>query len=124
MGPFATALAGFKTTVEARTTAIHQGTVLAVRESWVAGSPVTGAPALPIATNNVPTRGQLRRGVRITYTGPTTALIYTTVPYALDVEENPRGVHFTEGGAHGFALTVAGFPRLLGTVTKRVTGYG
>lgn len=124
MGPFAAALAGFKATVETRTTAIHQGSVLAVKESWVAGSPVTGAPALPIATSNVPTRGQLRRGVRITYTDPNTALVYTTVPYAPEVEENPRGVHFTEGGAHGFALTVAAFPRLVETVTKRITGYG
>src|SRR5688572_25088606 len=120
---FADQLRRFATTTETNTRAVLPASVVEIRRSWVEGSPITGAPALPIATSNVATRGKLRRGVRVSYPDQNTALIYTTVPYALEVEDNPRGVTFTEGGAHGFKLTVAGFPRIIETVTKRITGY-
>jgi hypothetical protein len=123
MGAFASALHRFATQTKADEHAIHQSVAVEVKRSWVEGSPITGAPPLPIATSNAPTVGKLRRGVTLSYPDANTALIYTTVPYAAEIEENPRGVHFTEGGPHGFALTVAGFPRLLETVTRRVTGY-
>lgn len=123
MGAFASTLQRFATQTGTDARAIHQSVVVEVKRSWVEGSALTGAPPLPIATSNAPTVGKLRRGVRITYSDANTAFVVTEVRYADDVENNPRGVHFTEGGPHGHKLTVAGFPRLLETVTRRVTGY-
>jgi hypothetical protein len=119
---FSDSLQRFAAKTEQRARAVHQATAVAVKQSWVEGSPITGAPPLPIATGNAPTVGQLRRGVKLTYPDPDTALIYTTVPYAAEVEDNPRGVTFTEGGAHGFKQTVAGFPRIVEAVTTRIVG--
>jgi hypothetical protein len=121
---FAEQLQRFAATTERNATAIHENVVVEVKRSWVEGSPITGAPPLPIATGNAPTVGKLRRGVRVNYTDPNTALIYTTVEYAEEVENNPRGVHFEQGGAHGFKLTVAGFPRIVEAVAKRTLGGG
>lgn len=123
MGPFASALQRFAATAESNARAIHQSVAVEAKRSWVEGSPLTGAPALPIATSNAPTVGKLRRGVRITYPDANTALVVTDVGYAPEVEDNPRGVHFTEGGPHGLKLTVAGFSHLLETVARRITGY-
>lgn len=120
MSGFSDVLKGFGTNTVRDLTAVHQNTVVEVKKSWVEGSPITGAPPLPIATSNAPTVGKLRRGVRVTYTSPTEALIYTTVSYAAEIEDNPRGVKFEKGGPHGFALTVAGFPRIVDDVTTRV----
>jgi hypothetical protein len=119
---FADQLRGFTQKTERNTTAVHQGSVVEVRRSWVEGSSITGAPPLPMATGDAPTVGKLRRGVRVTYPDPNTALVYTTVAYAPEVEDNPRDVQFTQGGPHGFKLTVAGFPRIVDSVVKRITG--
>lgn len=119
---FADALRQFAAKTERSTTAVHQAAAVAIKDSWLNGSAETGAPPLPMATGDAKTVGKLRRGVRLTYPDPNTALIYTTVPYAEEVEDNPRGVHFTQGGAHGFKLTVAAFPHLIETVTKRIVG--
>lgn len=121
---FADELRRFAATTERNAMAVHQEVVVAVKSSWVNGSAETGAPVLPIASGDGPTIGRLRRGVRVAYPDPNTALVYTTVPYAGEVEENLRGVHFHSGGPHGFKLTVAGFPRLLDSATKRILGGG
>jgi hypothetical protein len=123
MPSFAESLRRFAQKTEQNAAAIHQGVAVAVKESWLNGSPVTGAPALPIAIGNAPTVGKLRRGIRLSYPDATTALIYTTIDYAEEVENNPRGVQFHSGGPHGFALTVAGFKPIVETVTRRITGY-
>jgi hypothetical protein len=119
---FSDDLARFAAKASARQRAIHVATAVEVKRSWVEGSPLTGAPALPIATSNAPTVGKLRRGVLLTYPEPDVAFIYTTVSYAEEVENNPRGVHFDQGGPHGHKLTVAGFPRIAEDVTKRIVG--
>jgi hypothetical protein len=121
---FADELRRFGEKTERTATAIHQTAVVEVKRSWVEGSELTGAPPLPIATGNAPTVGKLRRGVRVSYPDANTALVYTTIDYAEDVEDNPRNVEFTQGGPHGFKLTVAGFPRIVDTVAKRITGGG
>lgn len=120
---FSDQLRAFAASTTAKATAIHQGVAVMAYQSWVEGSSVTGAPELPIAQGDAPTVGKLRRGVRLTYPDPNTALVYTTVEYAEDVEHNLRGVQFHSGGAHGWKLTVTGFPRIVETVTRRISGY-
>lgn len=123
MGAFASTLQRFATQTVTDARAIHQSVVVEAKRSWVEGSALTGAPPLPIATSNAPTVGKLRRGVRISYLNANTAVVVTEVGYAEDVENNPRGVTFHEGGPHGLKLTEAGFPRLLEMVARRITGY-
>lgn len=103
--------------------AVHTSTVVELKKSWVEGSPLTGAPPLPMATEQSATQGKLRRGVRVDYKGPHTALIFTTVPYAEEVENNLRGVKFSQGGPHGWKLTVAGAGRVVEHVARRIAGY-
>lgn len=79
----------------------------ALKDSIVNGSPVSGAPQLPVETGN------LRNGVQLEFDAPDSALIYTNVEYAEHVEDNVRGVTFRVGGPHGWKLTRAGFPRIV-----------
>jgi hypothetical protein len=102
---------------------IHTNTVIELRRSWVEGSELTGAPPLPIAQERSATRGKLRQGVRVNYIDEHNALIFTTVGYAEEVEDNLRGVTFSEGGPHGMKLTVAGAGRIVEHVAQRTAGF-
>jgi hypothetical protein len=120
---FASDLRQFAKKAEARSTAVFHASVAELRDSVVKGSAVTGAPALPIAPTAFPRAGALRESVTVSYPDPNTAHIYTTSPYAIDVEENPKGHSFNEGGPHGWALTAAAGVRVIETATKRIAGY-
>lgn len=121
-GSFAEQLKRVVQKAEARTLAIHVGSAEMAFESIVHGSLVTGAPALPVAPGNAPNAGKLRDGVTLEFPDATSAEITTPVPYAPDVEDNLRGVHFHSGGPHGWKLTAAGYPRIVEQVARRVTG--
>ena len=123
-GPFASALAGFKKTVETRNSAVFTAAAVEIRESIKYGSAVTGAPALPVAPGRFPRAGALRDSVTLTFPDPNSAVIYTTSPYAQDVEDNPRGVQFNSGGPHGWKLTVAAGVRIIENIARRIAGYG
>jgi hypothetical protein len=123
MGPFAAALAGFKTTVETRSNAVFVGSVVALRDSVKYGSAETGAPAMPVAPNEFPRAGALRDSVIATYPDQHTALIYTDKPYAPDVEDNTKGHTFNNGGPNGWKLTIAAGVRVIENVAKRIAGY-
>lgn len=86
----------------------------AVKDSIVSGSPITGAPMLPVETGN------LRNGVQLEFDAPDSALIYTNVEYAEYVEDNVRGVTFRVGGPHGWKLTRAGFQRIVDDEAQKV----
>jgi hypothetical protein len=121
---FASDLARFAKKTEQAATAVFVATAVELRESIKFGSALTGAPAMPVAPNDFPRAGALRDSITLTFPDPNTALIYTTKPYAVDVEDNARGHTFNSGGPHGWKLTVAAFPRVLETVAKRQSGYG
>jgi hypothetical protein len=121
---FASDLAQFAAKTEQRARAVHQGAALMVQESIVEGSAVTGAPPLPIAHGNFQYAGFLRNSVTLTYPDADTAIIATPAYFAKDVEDNPRGVRYEEGGAHGWKLTIAAFGRIVGVVARRIAGYG
>lgn len=124
MGPFAAALAGFKTTVETRNTAVFDASVVALRDSVKFGSAETGAPSIPVAPSEFPRAGALRDSVTVTYPDQHTALIYTDKPYAPDVEDNTKGHTFHNGGPHGWKLTIAAGVRVIENVARRIAGYG
>jgi hypothetical protein len=86
----------------------------ALKDSIVNGSPVTGAPMLPVDT------GALRAGVQLEFDAPDSALIYTKVDYAEIVELNIRGVTFRVGGPFGWTLSRAGFGRIVEDETRKV----
>lgn len=88
----------------------------AMKDSIVLGSPVTGAPALPVETGN------LRAGVQLEFDAPDSALIYTNVQYAEHVEDNVRGNRFRVGGPHGWKLTRAGFQRVVDSEAQKAAG--
>lgn len=113
----------FAEKAERNTSAVFVATVVELRDSVKFGSAMTGAPALPVAPNEFPRSGALRDSVTVTYPDPNTALIYTASPYGPDVEDNPKGHTFHSGGAHGWKLTTAGFPRIVDTVAQRIAGY-
>lgn len=121
---FASQLARFAQKVETRSTAVFVGTVVELRDSIKFGSSMTGAPAMPVAPGEFLRSGALRDSVTVNYPDPNTALIYTTSPYAIDVETNVKGHTFHSGGPHGWGLTIAAAPRVVQTVAKRIAGYG
>lgn len=88
-------------------------------ESIVNGSAVTGAPPLPVADGE-PGAGELKSGVHLEVTSPTSARISTSVKYAGNVEDNVRGVRFHNGGPHGWKLTAAGFDRIVATEAEKL----
>lgn len=96
--------------------AIFVNTASAMKDSIVEGSPVTGAPQLPVDTGN------LRAGVQLEFDAPDSALIYTNVEYAEHVEDNVRGVTFRVGGPHGWKLSRAGFQRVVDDETRKAAG--
>jgi hypothetical protein len=82
-------------------------------ESIVNGSELTGAPGQPIAEGDVPNAGKLWGSWRKTAPSDTTRELSTDVDYAIEVEDNPRNLQFSRGGAHSVKLTLAGFDRIV-----------
>jgi phage gpG-like protein len=120
---FTSDLAQFAATVEQRSQAVFVATVVEMRDSIKYGSALTGAPSMPVAPGKFKRSGALRDSVTVSYSDPNTAVIYTTSPYALDVEDNAKGHQFNSGGPHGWKLTAAAFERIVATVTARLSGY-
>jgi hypothetical protein len=106
-----------------REQAVFTTVAVELRESVKFGSPLTGAPSMPVAPSNFPRAGSLRDSVTLVFPDPNTALLYTASPYARDVEDNPKGHEFHEGGPHGWKMTVAAFERVVDTTAKRIVGY-
>jgi hypothetical protein len=96
--------------------AVFVNSVSALKDSIVFGSPVSGAPPMPVKTGN------LRAGVQAEFDAPDSALIYTNVDYAEDVEDNLRGVQFRVGGPNGWKLTRAGFSPIVAAEVAKVAG--
>jgi hypothetical protein len=103
-----------------RIRAVHVISAVEIQRSVKFGSELTGAPEMPVAPNDFPRAGALKASITLTYPDENTALIYTTKPYAPDVEDNVKGHQFNTGGPHGWKLTQAAFPRIVETVAKRV----
>lgn len=121
---FASQLQRFAQNVQRNNTAAFHASVAELRDSVKFGSSTTGAPAMPVAPSEFPRAGALRDSVTVSYPDPNTALIYTTSPYAKDVEDNVKGHTFHSGGPHGWAMTAAAGVRVIETNAKRIAGYG
>jgi hypothetical protein len=119
---FTGGLQQFARSVPTRADAVFVGTAVAMRDGIKFGSAVSRAPSMPVAPGRFPRAGKLRADVTLTFPDPQTALLYTTSPYALDVEDNVKGHTFNEGGPHGWKLTVAAFPRQVELVAQRIAG--
>lgn len=124
MTSFSSGLAQFKERTIQRLGATFVGTTVELRDSVKLGSAMTGAPAMPVAPGQFARAGALRDSVTLGYPDPNTAILYTTSPYAVDVEDNVKGHQFASGGPHGWKLSVASFSRIVNAVAKRMAGYG
>jgi hypothetical protein len=80
------------------------------------GSATTGAPPLPVDTR------ALYNSVQLTFAEDGTAMIATDSPYAIAVEDGLHGAVFHNGGPHGWALTVAGWDRIVDKAALQVVG--
>lgn len=86
------------------------------------GDAISGAPATPKAPSQYPRAGKLREDVTLSFPDEDHAIIYTTSLYATDVEFNPKGHSFVDGGPHGWTLVAAAFPRYVETTAQRIAG--
>lgn len=105
----------FQLAVEAKSTRVFVDTVMAVKESVVLGSPITGAPGQPVDSAN------LRDSWTEEFRDATHARVITNVAYAVPIEEGvgphgPLTLRSEVGGFGSVAKTVAGFPRLVAHV--------
>lgn len=121
-GTFSRACAEFAKSAPAKEVAVFVSTVAQMQSSIKYGSALTGAGATPKAPAQFPRAGSLRESVTVTYPDAHTAIIYTTSPYAIDVEDNAKGHSFVDGEAHGWKKTHAAFDRIVETTAKRQAG--
>lgn len=119
---FANGLQQFAAKVPVKQRAVFTSTVAQMYGSIQNGSALTGAPATPKAIAKYPRAGKLRADVTVSFADPDHAAIYTTSPYAIDVEDNVKGHTFTDGGPHGWKLTIAAFERIVDTTAARIAG--
>lgn len=119
---FTNGLQQFAKKVPVNQRAVFTSTAAQMYGSVRNGSALTGAPQMPVAPGRFPRAGKLRDDVTLTFPDADHAILYTTSPYAEDVEFNPKGHTFNEGGPHGWALTAAAFERIVETTAQRIAG--
>lgn len=117
---FADDLKRFAVLAEERTMAVHEGVTDLAHQSIVYGSAVTGAPGQPVAPGRNPNAGKLRDSWTKESPEPGVSVISTPVDYAPDVEDNPRGVHFSNHGPHSVKLTLAAGQRMVDDAARRI----
>lgn len=119
-GTFSQAVAEFAKAALQKESAVFISTAAQIRSSVRDGSALTGAPQMPVAPNDFPRAGALRDSITLAYPDANTAIIYTTKPYAIDVEDNAKGHTFHVGGPHGWRITQAAFGKIVETTAKRI----
>jgi hypothetical protein len=119
---FTDQLQKFAAKTEKKSQAVFVSSAVELQKSIKFGSAVTGAPPMPVALEKYFRAGALRDSIMLTFPDANTALIYTTKWYAPNVEDNAEGHHFSSGAPHGWALTIAGFERVVDTTAKRIAG--
>ena len=118
-GLFARAVKEFAKGAMDKEHAVFISTAAQIRASVRDGSALTGAPQMPVAPNDFPRAGALRDSITLAFPDANTAVIYTTKPYAEDVEDNAKGHTFNVGGPHGWKLTHAAFGKIVETTAVR-----
>lgn len=111
----------FTQKVATRSSELFAGTVTAVRDSVVEGSPITGAPGQPVDTGN------LKASWQTTFPEMWIGQVATNTEYAPPIEEGvgpwgPMTLRSQVGGFHSVKLTIAGFDRLVEDETRKLTG--
>jgi hypothetical protein len=117
---FADDVKRFGAKVEKQSRDVFVGTVLAVHESIVQGSPITGAPGQPVDTGN------LKSSWQSDIVGDV-GTVSTGVAYAPAIEEGvgphgPLTQRSPVGGFHSVKLTIAGFARLVEDQVRKLGG--
>jgi hypothetical protein len=115
---FAADLQAFKERTEALTDAVFVDAVGMIGNSIKFGSPLTGAPALPVANPKYFRAGALRDSVTTRFNSPTEAIVFTTKRYDPHVEDTTEGHQYASGGPHGWILTAAAFDGIVTAVAK------
>ena len=130
---FADDVRAFNRKIETQERDIFTGVVDLAHESIVEGSQVTGAPGQPVDT------GALKASWVKSYPSKDEAVISTNLVYAPIIEDGERRIgsdayYATKegtqklylrsevGGFHSVALTLAGFDKIVESVTNRVVG--
>jgi hypothetical protein len=119
-GTFSRAVKEFTKAALQKESAVFVSTAAQIRGSIRDGSALTGAPEMPVAPSKFPRAGSLRESVTLAFPDANTAIIYTTSPYAEDVEDNAKGHTFNRGGPHGWKLTAAAAPKIVETTAERI----
>lgn len=118
-GQFARAVAEFAKAALLKEQTVFVSTAAQIRGSIRDGSALTGAPQMPVAPSRYDRAGALRESITLAFPDANTAIIYTTKPYAEDVEDNAKGHTFNVGGPHGWKLTRAAFDKIVETTVER-----
>jgi hypothetical protein len=119
---FTNGLQQFAAKVPVKQRAVFTSVAAQMHKGIQLGDAISGAPATPKAPKQYPRAGKLREDVTLTFPDDDTAIIYTTSPYAEDVEFNAKGHSFVDGGPHGWGLVAAAFPRYVETTAARIAG--
>lgn len=96
--------------VDGRTKELFVRTANHVKESIVAGDPLTGSPGQPVDTGN------LRNSWQLQFESPRRALISTNVEYAPYIEDGPMyglTLRSQVGGWNSVKMTRANFDRIV-----------
>lgn len=114
---FANDLNRFTERLERQRRDIFVGVAVAVHDSVVEGSPVTGAPGQPVDTET------LKESWTLSFPSATLARVITNVEYAEPVEEGigpygPMQLRSEVGGWHSVKLTRAGYQHLVDQVVR------
>ena len=108
---------------------IFVAVVPAAEDSIKHGSPLTGSPGQPVATDAPRNAGALRDSWVHEFDGPDRATIGTNKDYAEDIEtgigpNGPITLRTSVGGFRSVAHTHAGAGRILDDVTRRFQSRG
>ena len=113
-------MADFLKLVRANEREIFVRSVAEAHRSVQSGSELTGAPGQPVDTGHLRASWQLEWDIDAAY-------ITTNAKYARGIEDGvgphgPLTLQSKVGGFHSRALTIAGWSRIVGYVTRQVRG--
>jgi hypothetical protein len=102
--------------------AVHERVADLALDSIANGSATTGAPGQPVAAALYEHSGALRDSWRKSRAEADVIVLSTDIAYAPPVEDNLRGMRFTNHGPHSIKLTVLGSPALIRQAMQDVAG--
>ena len=127
---FASDLAAFSGKLQKRANDVFVGSAVAVKDSIVNGSAVTGAPGQPVGQYGPGYHpgmvgGTLKNSWQLEFISATEAVISTNIEYARAIEDlvgkyGTIRIRSTVGGGHSVKMTVAAFKQLVAIEVAKV----